>query len=91
MQRVAPAPTISPMMYAIRILFIWFFFLGWLLFPDVFGCQLLGNLKCGRSFVVNSIEEGIKNFPASSAKLSDWRWSFIVRIKEIFYEVIKLL
>jgi len=30
MQIVAPAPTIRPMMYAIRILFIWFFFLGWL-------------------------------------------------------------
>jgi hypothetical protein len=26
-----------------------------LLFPDVFGCQLLGNLKFGRSFIVNSI------------------------------------
>ena len=29
MKRVEPAPTIRPMMYAIRILFIWFFFLGW--------------------------------------------------------------
>jgi len=29
MKRVEPAPTISPMMYAIRILVIWFFFLGW--------------------------------------------------------------
>jgi len=28
MQRVAPAPTISPMMYAIRILVIWFGFLS---------------------------------------------------------------
>ena len=28
MQRVTPAPTIRPMMYAIRILFIWFGFLS---------------------------------------------------------------
>jgi hypothetical protein len=41
MKRVEPAPTISPMMYAIRILVIWFFFLGWLfVFPFAyFGCS----------------------------------------------------
>ena len=32
MKRVEPAPTIRPMMYAIRILFIWFRFLSGLVY-----------------------------------------------------------
>lgn len=35
MKRVEPAPTISPIMYAIRILVIWFFFLGWGLVVEI--------------------------------------------------------
>lgn len=67
------------------------FFLGWGLLADVFGCEFLGNLQGGGGFVVNAIEEGIKNFLTLAAKLSDWRWSFVVRVKKILYEVIKLL
>lgn len=73
------------------VVFIWLVFLGWGLLADVFGCEFLGNLQGGGGFVVNAIEEGIKNFLTLAAKLSDWRWSFVVRVKKILYEVIKLL
>jgi hypothetical protein len=49
---------------------IWFF-LGWGLLADVFGCEFLGNLQGGGGFVVNAIKESVKYFLPFSAKVGD--------------------
>jgi hypothetical protein len=60
-----------------RILFIWFFFLGWGLLADVFGCEFLGNLQGGGGFVINAIEESVKYFITLSTKVADYRWRIV--------------